>query len=37
MGRYVDGYVLPVPKKCVDAYRPLTVTICRFWASPNDY
>jgi uncharacterized protein YbaA (DUF1428 family) len=31
MARYVDGYVLPVPKKSVDAYRRLARKAGRIW------
>lgn len=31
MGKYVDGYVVPVPKRNVDAYRRLAETAGRVW------
>ena len=31
MARYVDGYVLPIPKKSVDAYRRLAQKAGRIW------
>lgn len=31
MARYVDGYVLPVPKKNVEAYRRLARIGARIW------
>ena len=31
MSRYVDGYVLPVPKKKVAAYRQLAAKAGRIW------
>jgi uncharacterized protein YbaA (DUF1428 family) len=31
MARYVDGYVLPVPKKKVEAYRRLAQKAGRIW------
>lgn len=31
MSRYVDGFVLPVPKKNLDAYRELTELTGRVW------
>lgn len=31
MGRYVDGYVLPVPKKNLKAYRRLASKGCKIW------
>jgi uncharacterized protein YbaA (DUF1428 family) len=31
MARYVDGYVLPVPKKNVEAYRRLAKIGARIW------
>jgi uncharacterized protein YbaA (DUF1428 family) len=31
MARYVDGYVLPVPRKHLDAYRRLARTAGRIW------
>jgi len=31
MARYVDGYVLPVPKKNVDAYRRLAQKAAKVW------
>ena len=29
--RYVDGYVLPIPKKNLDAYRRLAEKACKIW------
>jgi len=31
MARYVDGYVLPVPKKNVDAYRRMAQKAGKIW------
>jgi len=31
MARYVDGYVLPVPKKSLDAYRRLAQKAGKIW------
>src|SRR5215204_1134783 len=31
MGRYVDGFVLPVPKKKLDAYRAMAKKAGRIW------
>ncbi len=31
MGRYVDGYVLPVPKANVEAYRRMAETAGKIW------
>jgi len=31
MARYVDGFVLPVPKKKVEAYRRIARLACRVW------
>jgi uncharacterized protein YbaA (DUF1428 family) len=31
MARYVDGFVVPVPKKNVDAYRRLARTAGKIW------
>jgi uncharacterized protein YbaA (DUF1428 family) len=31
MARYVDGYVLPVPKKKVDAYRRMAQKAGKIW------
>ena len=31
MARYVDGYVLPVPKKNLDAYRRMAQKAGRIW------
>jgi uncharacterized protein YbaA (DUF1428 family) len=31
MPRYVDGYVLPVPKKKIDAYRRLATKAGKVW------
>jgi uncharacterized protein YbaA (DUF1428 family) len=31
MARYVDGYVLPVPKKNVDAYRTIAQKAGKVW------
>ena len=31
MPNYVDGYVLPVPKKNVEAYRQMAQTACEIW------
>jgi uncharacterized protein YbaA (DUF1428 family) len=31
MARYVDGYVLPVPKKNIDAYRRIAQKAGRVW------
>ena len=31
MGRYVDGYVVPVPKKKLDAYRRLARKAMKIW------
>ncbi len=31
MSRYVDGYVLPVPKKSVDAYRRMAQKAGKVW------
>jgi uncharacterized protein YbaA (DUF1428 family) len=31
MGRYVDGFVLPVPKKNVDAYRRIANKAGKIW------
>jgi uncharacterized protein YbaA (DUF1428 family) len=31
MARYVDGYVLPVPKKKVEAYRRLAREAAKIW------
>ncbi len=30
-GKYVDGFVVPVPKKNIDAYRRLSETAGRVW------
>ncbi len=30
-GKYVDGFVVPVPKKNIDAYRQLSETAGRVW------
>jgi uncharacterized protein YbaA (DUF1428 family) len=31
MPKYVDGYVLPLPKKNLAAYRKMAVTAARIW------
>ena len=31
MARYVDGFVLPVPKKNVEAYRRIAAKAARVW------
>lgn len=31
MGQYVDGFVLPVPKENLDAYRKLAQTAAEIW------
>jgi uncharacterized protein YbaA (DUF1428 family) len=31
MSRYVDGYVLPVPKRKVEAYRRIAAKACKVW------
>jgi uncharacterized protein YbaA (DUF1428 family) len=31
MGRYVDGYVLPVPKSNIEAYRRMAETAAHVW------
>jgi uncharacterized protein YbaA (DUF1428 family) len=31
MSRYVDGYVLPVPKRKVEAYRRIATKACKVW------
>lgn len=31
MGKYVDGFVLPVPKKNVDAYRKMAADAGKVW------
>jgi uncharacterized protein YbaA (DUF1428 family) len=31
MSRYVDGFVVPVPKKKVEAYRRIAATACKVW------
>lgn len=31
MGQYVDGFVVPVPKDKIDAYRALAETAGRIW------
>ena len=31
MARYVDGYVLPVPKKSIEIYRKIARTAARVW------
>ena len=31
MPRYVDGYVLPVPKRKVEAYRRIAAKACKVW------
>lgn len=31
MAKYVDGFVLPVPKKKVGAYRALAQKACKIW------
>lgn len=31
MARYVDGYVLPIPKKHVGAYRKMASTASKVW------
>jgi uncharacterized protein YbaA (DUF1428 family) len=31
MGRYVDGFVLPIPKKNADAYRRIAQKAGRIW------
>jgi uncharacterized protein YbaA (DUF1428 family) len=31
MSRYVDGYVLPIPKKSIEAYRRLAQQAGRVW------
>ena len=33
MARYVDGYVLPVPKKNLDAYRRMGQKAGKIWGS----
>jgi uncharacterized protein YbaA (DUF1428 family) len=30
-GKYVDGFVVPVPRKNIDAYRRLSETAGRVW------
>jgi uncharacterized protein YbaA (DUF1428 family) len=31
MPRYTDGFVIPVPKKKVEAYRKIAVQACKVW------
>jgi uncharacterized protein YbaA (DUF1428 family) len=31
MSRYVDGYVLPVPKRKVEAFRRIATKACKVW------
>ncbi len=31
MARYVDGYVIPVPKRKIAAYRRLAAIACKVW------
>jgi uncharacterized protein YbaA (DUF1428 family) len=31
MGQYVDGFVLPVPKKKLQAYRRMAQKACKIW------
>jgi len=31
MGRYVDGYVLPLPKKNIEAYRKIATEAGKVW------
>lgn len=31
MSRYVDGFVLPVPKRKVEAYRRIAAKACKVW------
>jgi uncharacterized protein YbaA (DUF1428 family) len=31
MGKYVDGYVLPVPKRNIDAYREMAQKAGKIW------
>ena len=31
MGRYVDGYVLPLPKKNIEAYRKMATDAGKVW------
>jgi uncharacterized protein YbaA (DUF1428 family) len=31
MAKYVDGFVLPVPKRKLDAYRKMAQLACRVW------
>jgi len=30
-GKYVDGFVVPVPKKNIEAYKPMSETAGRVW------
>ena len=31
MSRYVDGFVLPVPKRKIEAYRRIAAKACKVW------
>ena len=31
MGQYIDGFVLPVPKKNIEAYRKVAKLACKVW------
>lgn len=31
MAKYVDGFVLPVPKANIEAYRKMAETACKVW------
>ena len=30
-GKYVDGFIVPVPKRNIEAYKQLSETACRVW------
>ncbi|MDF3056039.1 MAG: uncharacterized protein K0R17_254 [Rariglobus sp.] len=31
MAHYVDGFVIPIPKKKIDAYRRMAAKACKIW------